>query len=88
MDWDAEYLAVSNQLAAWEGWGAKESIMCPEPAHGSALGLNYIEQALASIAHEPSTTAAGSTPELSESTSDPQPQVSSIRCYARYVAQD
>lgn len=78
MDWDSEYLAASNQLAAWEGWGAKESVMCPEPAHGGALGLIYIEHALASIAHEPSTVAAGSTPELSESSSDPQPQVSVV----------
>ena len=80
MDWNSEYLAASNQLAAWEGWGAKESIMCPETADGNASSLYNIEHALTSVAHEPSTMAAGNPAELSESTNELQLLVNMIIC--------
>ena len=79
-----DYLAANNQLAAWEGWGIKETVMCPEPADGSSLCIYNVEHSLTSVAHEPSTMAAGNTAELSDSITKPQPQVSMVTTLLEY----
>ncbi len=78
VDWDLEYIAANNQLAACEGWGARDFVMCPESADGSALGLHSIEHAIRFGAHKSFPMAAGNTAVLSESANDTQPQVISV----------
>ena len=74
-DWDSLYVAANNQLAAWKGWSAKDSVMFPETADGGALHLYGIEHVQRLVAPESSPTATGDTAVLPETPEVPQPQV-------------
>ena len=73
VDWNSEYMAANNQLAAWGGWGASDSAMLPETADGNPLGYNNIKALFRLEDHKSFPNSAGI--ELMESTDEMQSQV-------------